>query len=386
LSPGYDTGTGYSNPRRREPDQPTLLPESPDSTPGEGQWPQASSGQYNGGQYDNRGYDNGGYGQSQYSDRGYDNGGYNQNQYANGGHDHGGYDAGQHLRQQQPSRRQLRGGAPRRRTGLRIAQIFAVAALATALVVAVLAFLFPGTLPGTTSTSSASPLGFQSAAPTAEPPAKVGSPGTEETQASKPEPESPPSEIPGLGPKTLAKIPAGSRQVVVTTGRAKNSSYSRVTLYQRTSQGWRAGTTWQARNGRKGWTAKHHEDDLRSPIGVFALTDTGGLLPDVGTKMPYYRSNLFTIDRIGMLGQPLAGSYDYVIAINYNRRPGHSPLDKVRPLGKSKGGGIWLHVRSDGPTQACVSLTRGQMRTLVKTLDPAKKPYIVMGDLASLQK
>jgi L,D-peptidoglycan transpeptidase YkuD (ErfK/YbiS/YcfS/YnhG family) len=415
LSPGFGTEPGHSRRRR---DQPTLLPEHNDSIPAEAPWGRSEPGQYSdqdsedrydrsqyasgrpsGGQYANSGqytdgdswYDNAGrYNDSQFNNSQYDNRQYDNGQFPPDRHDAAAFHPGQNAAggpsgQRQVPRRQLRRPAQRSRVGLRIAKVFGVGVLATALIVAVLAFLFPGTLPET-STASTSPIGLQGSGPAAGLPAKVDPSAPADSLRTEPESQALPSEIPDLGPRTLAKIPADSRQVVVATGRGKNSSYAEVALHQRTSDGWRAGATWPARNGRKGWSAKHREDDLRSPIGVFALTDTGGLLRDVGGKLPYYRSDLFKINRLGMLGQSLAGSYDYVIAINYNRRPGHPPLDKVRPLGQSKGGGIWLHVRSDGPTQACISLTRAQMRTLVKTLDPDKKPVIVMGDRASISK
>jgi L,D-peptidoglycan transpeptidase YkuD (ErfK/YbiS/YcfS/YnhG family) len=195
-----------------------------------------------------------------------------------------------------------------------------------------------------------------------------------------------PHTLPGLGPKTRAQVPDGARQVVLVRGDGRDSSRSTVVLYQRTDDGWRAGPAWPAHNGFKGWTDDHHEGDLRSPIGVFTLTDAGGLLPDPGSKLPYDRSDAFTASGTGVQGEPLAGSFDYVVAINYNRVPGTSPLDWTRPLGPRKGGGIWLHVDHDGPTQGCVSLERPHMRDLLRTLDPELHPVVVMGDAASLAR
>lgn len=195
-----------------------------------------------------------------------------------------------------------------------------------------------------------------------------------------------PSQLSGLGPRTLAEIPENARQVVLVTGEDKNSSTSQVVLYQRTSAGWEPGATWPARNALKGWTDDHHAGDLHSPIGVFTLTDAGGLLADPGTKLPYDQSQGFTIGGPGLEGEPLGGSFDYVIAINYNREPGTSPLDWTRPLRNTKGGGIWLHVDHDGPTHGCVSLTREHMKELLRTLDPGRHPVIVMGDADSLTR
>jgi L,D-peptidoglycan transpeptidase YkuD (ErfK/YbiS/YcfS/YnhG family) len=126
--------------------------------------------------------------------------------------------------------------------------------------------------------------------------------------------------------------------------------------------------------------------DLRSPIGVFTLTDAGGLLRDPGSKLPYDRSTGFTSPGTGFEGESLADAFDYVIAINYNREPGTSPLDSTRPLGASRGGGIWLHVDHGGPTHGCVSLAEEHMKELLQALDPAQHPVIVMGDAASLAR
>lgn len=195
-----------------------------------------------------------------------------------------------------------------------------------------------------------------------------------------------PQQIPGLGPKTLAKVPADTRQAVVVTGKGRDSSDSTVVLYVRTTAGWQAGDNWPAHNALRGWTDHHLAGDLHSPIGVYTLTDAGGLLKDPGTKLPYHRSSGFTAPGTGFEGEPLAGSFDYVIAINYNRRPGTSPLDWTRPLGAGRGGGIWLHVDHGGPTHGCVSIAEEHMKDLLRALNPDLRPVVVMGDAKSLQR
>ncbi|MFF0015532.1 L,D-transpeptidase family protein [Streptomyces sp. NPDC005374] len=195
-----------------------------------------------------------------------------------------------------------------------------------------------------------------------------------------------PQQIPGLGPKTLAKVPADTRQAVVVTGKGRDSSDSTVVLYERTTAGWQAGGSWPAHNALRGWTDHHLAGDLHSPIGVYTLTDAGGLLKDPGTKLPYNRSSGFTAPGTGFEGEPLAGSFDYVIAINYNRRPGTSPLDWTRPLGAGRGGGIWLHVDHGGPTHGCVSIAEEHMKDLLRALNPDLRPVVVMGDAKSLQR
>ncbi|MER7925736.1 MULTISPECIES: L,D-transpeptidase family protein [unclassified Streptomyces] len=191
-------------------------------------------------------------------------------------------------------------------------------------------------------------------------------------------------QLPGVGPKMLARIPADTEQVVLVTGRGVNSALSTLALYERTDDGWEETATWAAHNARRGWSDHHMAGDLRSPVGVYGLTDAGGLLKDPGTKLSYDQGPGFVSPGTGFEGEPLAGSFDYVIAINYNRKPGTSPLDWTRPLGSSRGGGIWIHVDHGGPTHGCVSIAEDHMEELLRTLDPARHPVVVMGDAAAL--
>ena len=192
--------------------------------------------------------------------------------------------------------------------------------------------------------------------------------------------------LPDLGPVTLAEIPAGSGQVVEVVGAGVNSPDSTLVLYRKTAAGWQAGAQWPAHNALHGWTEHKQQGDLRSPIGVFGLTDAGGFDPDPGSKLPYYRSDDFVISGRGFEGEPLAGSFDYVIAINYNRKAGVSPLDDTYPLGWERGTGVWIHVDHGGPTHGCVSIPRQDIVTLLGLLDPSLHPVIVMGDAADLAR
>ncbi|MFD9477862.1 L,D-transpeptidase family protein [Streptomyces nojiriensis] len=191
-----------------------------------------------------------------------------------------------------------------------------------------------------------------------------------------------PQGLTGVSEQTRARIPAESRQLVLVTGKAPDSSESTAAFYTRPAAGadWVRTESWPARNGAKGWSTERTYGDLTSPMGVFALTDAGGLLPKPpGTRLPYDKNNGFVPSGLGVNGESLAGSFDYVVAIDFNRRPGRSPLDPVMPDGEDKGGNIWLHVDHDGPSQGCVGIPKAAMEKVLETLDPAAKPVIVMG-------
>jgi L,D-peptidoglycan transpeptidase YkuD (ErfK/YbiS/YcfS/YnhG family) len=188
--------------------------------------------------------------------------------------------------------------------------------------------------------------------------------------------------IPGVGERLHAEIPESARQVVAVHGAGKDSEDATVALYTRRGETWTRERRWPAHNGKRGWTPDHREDDKRSPVGVFTLSDAGGVLPDPGAKLPYTRSAAFAAPR--HWPERYRHDFDYVIAIDYNRVRGTPPNDPTRPLGREKGGGIWLHMDHGSGTSGCVSLSRAAMEYLLRTLDPAQHPVIVMGDRQSL--
>ncbi|MDC2959910.1 L,D-transpeptidase family protein [Streptomyces gilvifuscus] len=189
--------------------------------------------------------------------------------------------------------------------------------------------------------------------------------------------------IPGVGERLGRRIPADTGQVVAVYGEGRDSPDSKVVLYTKRGSAWEETRSWPAHNGKKGWTADHHEGDRRSPVGVFTLTDAGGVLPDPGARLPYTRDASFAAPR--WWAESHWHDFDYVIAIDYNRVKGAPPNDPARPEGQSKGGGIWLHMDHGSGTSACVSLSRPAMEYLLRTLDPDRHPVVVMGDRAGLE-
>ncbi|MFE0353702.1 L,D-transpeptidase family protein [Streptomyces nigra] len=193
-----------------------------------------------------------------------------------------------------------------------------------------------------------------------------------------------PTRIPGVGDHWHARIPATSRQAVAVYGDGRNSADATVVFYRKQGSTWERVRGWPAHNGKKGWTTDHHEGDNRSPVGVFTLSDAGGVREDPGAKLPYTRSPAFAAPR--WWAESHWYDFDYVIAIDYNRLRGTSPNDPTRPEGRRKGGSIWLHMDHGSGTSACVSVSETAMRYLLRTLDPARHPVIVMGDRADLRR
>lgn len=189
--------------------------------------------------------------------------------------------------------------------------------------------------------------------------------------------------IPDVGDRLQSKIPENSRQVVAVYGQGVDSAKSTVVLYEKSGSTWDKTRAWPAHNGKKGWTTDHRENDKRSPVGVFTLTDAGGVLADPGAGLPYTRSA--SMQAPHYWAKSHWHDFDYVIAIDYNRAKGTPPNDPTRPQGQSKGGSIWLHMDHGSGTSGCVSLSKEGMRYLLKNLDPKQHPVVLMGDKANLK-
>lgn len=169
------------------------------------------------------------------------------------------------------------------------------------------------------------------------------------------------------------KVPKSTRQVIVVEGNGMKSYNSRVVRWEKIRGCWIKLSTYSSFNGYKGWAVVPWTGGRRSPIGTYRLTDAGGRRRNPGTKMPYDYSPAGY-----RYGNSRNQIFDYVVAVNYNRFQGAPPKSTHVP-NPHKASGYWFHVRRAFPTKGCVSLAKKNMKTLVRWLDPAKKPVTIQG-------
>lgn len=183
--------------------------------------------------------------------------------------------------------------------------------------------------------------------------------------------------VPTVQASYAAKVPAKTRQLIVVRGISKHSYDSRFERWQKVGGCWvNISSDWSL-NGAKGWHVRPWTGSLRSPIGVFSLTDTGGRLPNPGTTMRYHYGPQ-RYERGGYKISYPVQLYNYVIAINYNRRIGKHPRDTRQP-DPTTGSGYWIHQRGLGVTRGCVSLPKRKLRRTLQWLRKADHPFVVMG-------
>lgn len=207
----------------------------------------------------------------------------------------------------------------------------------------------------------------------------------------------------GRTPATTAAAPApadpaltqagAAGQAIVVTADRYGATTATLTGYERDAAGgWRrAFGPWPARVGTRGLAppGEKREGDGRTPSGVYGFDFMFGVAPDPGVSFPYRRvtsrsiawdddpaSPLYNtwvdLDRQDAGDEPepmyVSPAYDHgaVIAYNTERTPG-------------LGSAIFLHVSTGAPTAGCVSLPAGQLVRLLRWLDPARSPRIVVG-------
>lgn len=192
-------------------------------------------------------------------------------------------------------------------------------------------------------------------------------------------------------------LPYGdAAQLVVVTARSWSSTSGLLTTYERVDGGWQiVHQALPVRLGRNGFNADHREGDGTTPAGSFAITGVMGRQPDPGVRYPYrqlvpgdcwisdanspWYNQLVTASPCGAPNEDLfsigAGPYRYLATTGYNTDP------VVRGLGSA----IFVHrhrYASNGATVAtsgCVSLSEPDLLAVLRWLDPARQPRLLMG-------
>jgi L,D-peptidoglycan transpeptidase YkuD (ErfK/YbiS/YcfS/YnhG family) len=203
-----------------------------------------------------------------------------------------------------------------------------------------------------------------------------------------------------------------SRQVVVATAKGWSTSHARLQAWQQRPDG-----TWHrvldpvpARIGWNGFAleANRRQGSGETPAGTFRLLRGFGTERPPGVDLRYRvidrndwwpydprdpkTYNVFQFRRTERSRwrpswaedlDSFQRQYRYAVVLDYNLpsvvRSVNGQRVTAEPADTSKGGGIFLHVRDDGPTAGCVAVRRADMRQLLRWLDPDDRPIIVMG-------
>lgn len=238
--------------------------------------------------------------------------------------------------------------------------------------------------PVTASAGTASP--FPSVPPASER-TMSPKPSPETTATPAPAPTSAPTSAPAAVEPTkepAATDEAGSGHsqaiVVIATGHT-----AKVTLYEQTGGVWEKLVDTKGCVGKNGITADKREGDKKTPSGVFALSFAFGTeKPDTGLDFRQITNDSYWVDdadseyyntwQEGYKGwksaeklSEYARYYHYAVATDFNA--------KCEP---GRGSAIFLHCKLKAYTSGCVAVPESALLAMLKRLDPAKKPVIII--------
>jgi L,D-peptidoglycan transpeptidase YkuD (ErfK/YbiS/YcfS/YnhG family) len=219
--------------------------------------------------------------------------------------------------------------------------------------------------------------------PTTAPPATTTPPPTTGPAPAPAATASPVDALVGVG---------SARQVISVLADGYGQTTATFTAYERDGTGWtQVFGPWTANVGFSGFAPPDakREGDGRTPSGSYPFDFFFGVEANPGVKFPWRdvigtqivwdddssspHYNEWVDTTTGDAGagpEPMynrpAYNYGAVIAYNTARTPG-------------LGSAIFLHVSTGGSTAGCVSLPQGQLLDVLRWLDPAQQPRIVMG-------
>lgn len=217
------------------------------------------------------------------------------------------------------------------------------------------------------------------------------------------------------------EIPSGSRQCLVGLAPDWNSSHATLRLYEKSGGRWKpVGEPWSARLGKNGlnWglgmnpvppgAPMKSEGDSRTPAGVFWIGGAWGYAADIERHrdMPYRQATTRDL----WVEDP--GSAEYNRHIQLNREPS-TPWEKKQQMKQNDpahslklfiahnsgaeiragaGSAIFFHIWRGGgskSTAGCTTMSEANLKNLIASLDPAKKPvYVILpeAEYGKLQK
>jgi L,D-peptidoglycan transpeptidase YkuD (ErfK/YbiS/YcfS/YnhG family) len=148
---------------------------------------------------------------------------------------------------------------------------------------------------------------------------------------------------------------------------------------------------------------KKREGDGRTPAGIFSLGSAFGYAktPPAGCRLPYRTIT----ERDYFVDDPTAKEYNKWVKVPSGKRPTdlwRSAEKMLRPDGlyqlgivvdqnmapviRGRGSAIFFHVwrNASTPTVGCTAMAKAKLLSLIKWLDPAKKPLLIQAPAAEV--
>ncbi|MEV0717182.1 L,D-transpeptidase family protein [Asanoa sp. NPDC050611] len=198
----------------------------------------------------------------------------------------------------------------------------------------------------------------------------------------------------------LRSLPSTTTQVIVVQANGFGTSVGTLQAFEKSGGRWTpAFDRMPARLGSRGFTDTMAEGTPATPTGVYSIGATMyGIAANPGVRYSYHRlvendwwnenaetAGYNTFVHGADPGGPSEAlwetdpQYRYFAVINYNI--------PVREASPPRGSGIFLHVMIPGrPTAGCVAIAESDLVKVLRWLNPAAKPRIVLAPTGELDR
>lgn len=192
-----------------------------------------------------------------------------------------------------------------------------------------------------------------------------------------------------------------SRQLITVDGPSYDSTAATVEIWQRAGPCWiPSGGPWTGRVGENGFSDHHTEGDGTTPTGLYGIGPVMyGNASDPGVHEPYHllvcgdwwdedpRSAQYNTFQHVQCGQtPPFGGGSEALWTETQAYPSFAVIDyNTNPVVPYAGSAIFLHADTGTATNGCVSLPLAELDNVLRWINPADSPAVVMSPASKIE-
>jgi len=188
--------------------------------------------------------------------------------------------------------------------------------------------------------------------------------------------------------------PASSQLVVVKHHAIPSETVDVYALEKKGTAWTNALAPMPAVTGRNGFAADadKREGDGKTPVGIYPLGLAFGYAASAEFKMPYRQMTAQDIwvddpdspdyNKLKKRGETRARSFEDMVLPDHRYKYGIVVEYNINPVIPGRGSAIFIHIWKDDKTatSGCVALSEENILKLIRWLDPARKPLILLAE------
>jgi L,D-peptidoglycan transpeptidase YkuD (ErfK/YbiS/YcfS/YnhG family) len=188
---------------------------------------------------------------------------------------------------------------------------------------------------------------------------------------------------------------AGASELITVQASTYDTTYATLTAWQREGSCWvDVYGPWTARIGAAGFSDHHHEGDNTTPTGAYGIGPVMyGNAPDPGVHYAYHQlvcgdwwdedpasPDYNTFEHVPCGQTPPFGGGSEPLWQETNAYPSFAFIEyNTDPVVSGAGSAIFLHADVGSGTAGCVTLPLAELDDVLRWLNPADGPLVVMG-------